>query len=264
MRIFEDSTGDASVQLVGDLDRQVCHLWWEADEARRIADNIQAEHHKRTLLLPWWALPGYEFVQSDGTFSGSVTMSPASPEFKLPNFAGGYMRIRTSSYQIEKDAEARKGLGSDAALEQAVKVQSGKLNERLSAQKREFERVGLPDLKRRYETAKDYYHEACWTIRRINIDHSKAALAAMVLLDIVSVLKPEKPSYFFSDLPMFEVARRALRNAQPCITGLLAQDVAEILDHPKRTLFNIRPASPRYLWREHFKNPVTSIPGGAS
>ncbi len=184
--------------------------------------------------LPWWALPGPSFMNSDGEIVGLVTGWPAIQNIERPS--GRILRqVRVSPPDIEDTYRAEHIFGEEMARDRRNQRMEA-LNERLRQQKAEQVRAGLPELSEPLDIAVMAIADAREAIEDL-APTTLDVLAARILVDAVC-----ENSKFDTVAKCYDLDRAAqtLRALLPHIGGEIARDAAEIVGFPNRPLEQMR------------------------
>jgi hypothetical protein len=210
------------------LDAEANALWIELEENRQDLISLGKERRRLTELLPWWAAPGRQLIDSEGQLCGDVVWYPAIQLFALPK-EGMRKLIRPSTYDIDRIGQnpffPRERIAATQRQEREA------YNERIAAQKTAQREVGLTALHRQLRR-KEYRR---WFIRDnltlLAERGSPAAIAGRILFEFAD------PYGYGGQLTMRDKGRAlpaVLKLALPHCTGLLRKHVSLLLNHPKK------------------------------
>jgi hypothetical protein len=182
--------------------------------------------------MPAWALPGPEFLESDGSLSGHITGWPAIELVETSLYRGAKRILRPSPHHLRQIFDSSKSIfGERAAL---LKYREGlrALATRRKARDAEKNRSGLTAAEAALDALYDRLEAVNIEIEALSPSTPNAAAARIV----VEVLLGADPDVLASDSGGPAVAAIGLAHLRPALRGIIPAHVDELLANPDMRL----------------------------
>ncbi len=215
------------------IDLNIDQLWRQRQKARLKMTAVRRQIDEAENKMPWWAVPGYQFINCNGEGCGDIVGWPAIQGVEPPTGSGAMRLIRPSLRQIRsRPLQSR----------QYRHMNTRELLDRIRAQRIEQAKVGLPALHDAYDQAEGIFWEAenrlLDFLKEIQLPDGRRpamAVAAQLLVEVVHHCEPDDTADPWEATALYLVSP-AFAHLLPDLIGSVRDVVAEIVDNPDKPI----------------------------
>ena len=237
-------------------DRLALDLWERRYALRQPFMEAYRARNEAEARMPWWAINGYSFLESDGSVSGPFVGWPAIQGVKPSERSRASKLIRPGPSDLRQAfVHAQNLWGGNSGLKE-YQDDLLALEERLKAQGDEERRSGLTEADLTLEDLHEQHGAICDQINELPITAPNVA-AAKLILELIAQSKVSEAASASSEVC---IAMIALRHLRPALVGIIADHVDELLSDGDRRLASYQcfEGDP-----DHGRIPLQEYPGKA-